>query len=269
MPNIFTTSHTRSASPRRSYRHSAPELAANSALLDTGDQLKRRPSLIKSLSDTPPRLTSSQQLTGQEGCVSDPPKPRVAKVLDYLYIGNGEAVDNERLMCRWFITSIIKLTDVEEYTNEETVNTGRVRGPCPCGSDTRHMKTTLRLSVSSPSEFEGYLEQINKFIDGARKANKRVLVQCVTGNSLSVVAVMQYLMAFRCMNLRKAYSLVMKTMSDLYIAPVYRDMLQRLEKMLLSPEDQSLCFDTENTSSFVPMEAWTSSPSPPISPSDF
>lgn len=269
VPNIFTTSQTRSQpeasrSTHSAYRHSAPELAVTRTPEVEG-QLKRRPHLAKAFSDTPARSQSHELLNCDSD--TDPNKPRYAKVLDYLYIGNSEAVDNERLMCRLGITSIVNLGDGEGVEQEGT-SLHNSRWPCPCGSDTRHLKATLRLQVSDAdtTEFESYMDQINKFIEGAKKVNKKVLVQCVTGNSLSVVAVMQYLMAFRRMNLRKAYSMVMKTMSDLYIPPMYKEMLQRQEKLLLSPEEQSLCFDRTRASGPLPMEAWTSSPTPPLYP---
>ncbi len=284
VPDMFTTSFTHSMPStvdpdigcdeqgqktlRRSYRHSAPELMR----AEQGPTLVKsqsKPGLMKSLSDTPEWHCNSQDFI-----MLDPPKirprsaddgqPRMAQILDYLFLGNIESAYSQRGLCKKGITSIV---DLSNCPPEKLFSHKRSQVPCSCGRDTRHLKAFLRLNVSEDdaSEIESDMEQINIFIEGAHKNDKKVLVHCYTGAGLSVVAIIQYLMRHRNMNLRKAYSMVMKHRTDIDIPQVFKDLLQKLEKDLIEPECQSLCFDSNSPEpSHLPMEAWTSTDSSEI-----
>ena len=258
--------------PQSRYRHSAPELSS-SPLFSYWERLREsvKPGLRKALSETPSLPSKFNDAIGwsattTSGATQNPEKsptrrsllnePRIAKVLSYLYIGNLETSYDERLTCRLGIRSVIDLSNV---TPEDVPSIKRRHAPCMCGHDERHLKATLRLGLAEADGADMHVsfDQINKFIEGARRAGKKVLVVCWTGNSVSALAVMQYLMVHQGCNLHKAYSMVMRQGSDLDLSPGYQLLLQTLEKQLLPTEEQSLCFDQTSPAKHLTREAWT------------
>ena len=242
------------------FRYSAPELTARG----TGDHWERlreyKSPLKKSLSDTSPRLakTPDGDLSALQIRREGPTEPLVAQVLDNLYIGNLETAYNERLLCRMSIGSVVDLSNLPP---EEVPASSKCNVPCACGRDDRHLRATLRIGLhqSDMSDVESSFEQVNKFIEGARKAAKNVLVFCRTGNSISAVVVIQYLMAHRSLYFRKAYAMVMRQRSDLHLPPGYLPMLQALEKKQLQPRNQSLPLEAvpnRDEATCLPKEAW-------------
>ena len=274
VPDIFTTSFTHSprcspdqgtlpmSGPR--YRHSAPELAA-----DGIDDLEEAPpdkvNLTKSLSDTPPYMTFSRRRDvfyarsrHMSVDVEESQPPRMSALTSYLFVGNVEAAYCERVLCKQRIGSILDLSGMDP----DVVPAHRKNPiPCTCGLEGRHPRAVLRLSLDqlNQDELESSLQQINKFIEGARVAGKNVMIFSERGTGYSELVAMQYLMRHRCINLRKAYSLLMRHRPDMMISAAHRELLQRLELEHIPAQEQSLCFVRPATdpASLLPMQAWS------------
>ena len=258
-------------SDTNNHRHSAPELVSLLASLSQTDAAKHhsdRTSIVKSLSDNPPcdRKTTLKTVSDsrikmfQSVEASEPPpppfQPIVGQIVEGVFMGNVESTFCERLLCKYNIGSVV---DVSGCPPDAVPEHKRSDVPCACQNHTRHLRAFLRLCLAeaNPRELREILEKTNKFIEGARNKNRGALISCYYGNHWSVVVAIYYLMTIRGMNLRKAYSLAMIHRSDLELSLENKHFLQQVEKTLLAPCDQSLCFEVANhNNALLPREAW-------------
>ena len=183
--------------------------------------------------------------------------PQLGQIITGLFMGNVESAYCERLLCKNKITSIVDLTGCPP---EAIPAHKRSSVPCTCGVEKQHLRATLRICLEecSVQELEENLQKVSKYIEGAIQNKKGTLVYCYYGNRWSAIAIIYYLIKSNAMTLRKAYSMVMMHRSDIELDGGMKGFLQKLERKLVSPEDQSLSFDVvlnQNTA-ILPKEAW-------------
>ena len=282
VPDIFTTSFQTASNysgsveevhkieaEKNNHRHSAPALISfPSVCANNTNNYPDRNSLVKSLSDNPPRdrkttlktLSDTRiklfQSVDDSEPLPAPFRPIFGQIIEGVFLGNVESTFCEGLLCKHNIGSVV---DVSGCPPDVVPEHKRSDVPCACGNESRHLKAFLRLCLAeaNPSELREILDKTNKFIEGARCKNKSVLISCYYGNHWSVVVAIYYLMTVRGMNLRRAYSLAMIHRSDLELRSENKRFLQQTEKRLFEPGDQSLCFDvTNDNGALVPREAW-------------
>lgn len=77
-----------------------------------------------------------------------------------------------------------------------------------------------------------YFEEVNRFVEAARRCGRKVLVYSYEGKSRAAVFVMQYLMSYESLLLRQAYSIVKKQRPGVALNPGFQKTLESLEKTL-------------------------------------
>lgn len=90
-----------------------------------------------------------------------------------------------------------------------------------------------------------YFEDISVFIEAARRKDKNVLVHSVDGKSRAVCAVIQYLMKYHDMNLRRAYTLLKRRWPHIFLNTGFQRTLEVWERRLLPGVPPSMLFDDE------------------------
>ncbi|KAI0210996.1 hypothetical protein LSAT2_004227 [Lamellibrachia satsuma] len=237
VPNIFITSLSRSVdlltsrcdggttSERRSTvatRRSAPELA------------KPATDVLECFFATAPP--------------SSPPPLSPVLVHDNLYIASTDCAYNEPLLCELNIASVVEL-DVGAVPSMP-----RSYRPCLCERRERHRPAVLRLGFSQPPDgaaLRSCFDQVNRFIDGARRAATNVLV-CGSDHQLHYIAVIQYLTA-RCQMLpSRAYSVVMRQRPGSHLSPFYQRLLADVSDR---PRDKDVVRPAGGA--LLPKDAWS------------
>jgi len=194
VPAVFVTSYTRSLvdqhpqnpPPQQQQQQQQQERRQSSSVA--------RQRLI-SMSDS--RLGSSDRFAASSAS-------RIWKLTEFLCIGNAAAATDDRLLCRH---SVFGLVDLCVGATIPRGNADRW-APCACGDQRRHRRSVLRLDVSRTdlTDVRSCFPTINRFVDGFRQRRSRassssppsvgcVMVYCETGDTLSVLAAAQYLVA--------------------------------------------------------------------------
>jgi len=198
VPAVFVTSYTRSLesrsladkhlSNRQQHHRNQPQQQPGDRCWSTAFARQR----LLSMSDS--RLGSGDHFTSTYRSSA-----RIWKLTEFLCIGNAAAAINDRLLCRHSVLGLVDLCVAAE----------RVRGgggggdadrwaPCMCGDLRRHRRSVLRLNVSRTDldDIRSCFPTINRFVDGIRQSRMGcVIVYCETGDTLSVLAAAQYLVA--------------------------------------------------------------------------
>ncbi|XP_022287419.2 uncharacterized protein LOC111100096 [Crassostrea virginica] len=247
--DIFTTSFTHSTAPKAS--HSLSKLECKSAQeLPKSPIVAIKQRLIRSYSDTPPRLSIKSQ--GSSASLKIPTCLQskmyrdecVSQVLDYLFIGSIEVAYNEPKLCRLKIDSLV---DISNLSSAQVPSSKKLHCPCLCGHDSRHFRSRLiiRVEDDDKEDIEQYFSEINKFIDGARKCGKNVLIFSYLGNSRAPAAAIQYLMSHEGFLLRQAYNLVKNQRPSVEINQGFQNTLEALEHRLFPEAKPSLPFSND------------------------
>jgi dual specificity MAP kinase phosphatase len=247
--DIFTTSFTHSASLRTN--RSLSKLQCKSAQeLPKSPIVVIKQKLIRSYSDTPPRLSVKshgsstslkipsclQSKMYRDDCVS--------QILDYLFIGSIEVAYNEPKLCRLKIDSLV---DISNLSSAQVPSSKKLHCPCLCGNDSRHFRSRLiiRVDDDDKEDIEQYFSEINKFIDGARKCGKNVLIFSYHGNSRAPAAAIQYLMSHEGFLIRQAYNLVKNQRPAVEINQGFQNTLEALEHRLFPEAKPSVPFSND------------------------
>ncbi|XP_061177679.1 uncharacterized protein LOC133186444 [Saccostrea echinata] len=247
--DIFTTSFTHSTSPK--INHSLSKLQCKSAQeLPKSPIVAIKQRLIRSYSDTPPRLSIKSQ--GSTASLKIPTCLQsrmyrddcVSQILDYLFIGSIEVPYNEPKLCRLKIDSLV---DISNLSSAQVPSSKKLHCPCLCGHDSRHFRSRLiiRVEDDDKEDIEQYFSEINKFIDGARKCGKNVLIFSYHGNSRAPAAAIQYLMSHEGFLLRQAYNLVKNQRPSVDINQRFQNSLEALERRLFPEAKPSLPFSND------------------------
>ncbi|XP_071494502.1 uncharacterized protein [Diadema antillarum] len=167
----------------------------------------------------------------------------VTEILDFLYMGDVEAANREPLLCRLNIEYIV---DLSNLSGEQVTRTVRLKDcPCLCASTMKHkrIRLNLHLDESVGDEISHYFDEINRFIHGARKSNRRVLIYCVTGLILAPTIVTQYLIQIMGMTLKQAHALITKLKPEVTFREGFQMALIRLEHRLRPKAALPVVFD--------------------------
>lgn len=247
--DIFTTSFTHSASIKAN--HSLSRLQCKSAQeLPKSPLVVIKQRLTRSYSDTPPRLSVKSQ--GSSASLKIPSCLQskmyrdecVSQILDYLFIGSIEVAYNEPKLCRLKIDSLV---DISNLSSAQVPSSKKLHCPCLCGHDSRHFRSRLiiRVDDDDKEDIEQYFSEINKFIDGARKCGKNVLIFSYHGNSRAPAAAIQYLMSHEGFLIRQAYNLVKNQRPAVEINQGFQNTLEALEHRLFPEAKPSLPFSND------------------------
>ncbi|CAH1800145.1 unnamed protein product [Owenia fusiformis] len=291
VPDIFTTSYTRSNSmPRGSSNHGPGRKDSWSASpielspkhrdllqsVDTGTDLSgltisarvTKGLSVPNLFDTPDSPIVKELI---KKCYSDtPPKTRsdsdgnpnvfyrdsnCAQIMEHLFLGNIESAHNERLLCKLKIDGIIDIAnvDIDDIPAEK-----RLSCPCSCPIS-RHSRPKLYINVDDNelADMEPYFDEINRFIEGTRKRNKRVLVHSYFGKSRAVTALVQYIMKMYNLPLKTAYNVVRKARPEINVNPRFQRLLEALNQRLTPGGRDKFRFDDVDVSFGNVKEAWS------------
>ncbi|XP_014671642.1 PREDICTED: uncharacterized protein LOC106812315 [Priapulus caudatus] len=174
-----------------------------------------------------------------------------SQVLDFLFIGNIEAAYNEHLLCKRVIESIVDMSNLEPH---QIPRHRKSDCPCTCPLETSHPRARLWLGVDDHerSDVMPYFEDISVFIEAARRKDKNVLVHSLDGKSRAVCGVIQYLMKYHDMNLRRAYTLLKRRWPLINMNRGFQRTLEVWERRLLPGVPPSMLFGEENNS----QKAW-------------
>ncbi|KAI8489451.1 hypothetical protein Bbelb_328940 [Branchiostoma belcheri] len=158
----------------------------------------------------------------------------ITEVQDHLYIGDLEAGYNEQQLCRYAVDCIL---DLSNLTSKEVLAQQIKRCPCTCPMSSKHARAKLNVHIEDKDDvdIEPYLEEINTFIESARKKGKRVLVHSVHGKSRAAAVVIQYLMTHQGMSLRDAF-LMLRKCRPIEMARGLCKTLEKLEVRLFNLE---------------------------------
>ncbi|XP_063970031.1 uncharacterized protein LOC129282542 [Lytechinus pictus] len=156
----------------------------------------------------------------------------VTQILDFLYMGDLEAANREPLLCRLNIEYIV---DLSNLSGDQVKRTIRLKDcPCLCASTMKHtrIRLNLHLDESVGDGISHYFDEINRFIEGARKSNRKVLIYCVTGLILAPTITTQYMIQGMGMTLKQAHGHLTKIKPEVTFREGFQRALIRLEQKL-------------------------------------
>lgn len=157
--------------------------------------------------------------------------PIIARITDYIYLGNLNAAYSGRALYTNGIDNIIDMSSLPSDHSLSII-------PCTCGrGGFRHNWSRLRVDIQA--FLHGNLHEIrqpcflviNECIEALMEKGKRVLIHCRDGYSLGPTCVIQYLMVKHSMRLLAAYELV-RARYPLKIQECHQDLLVGLEMSL-------------------------------------
>lgn len=247
--DLFTTSFTHSI-PKEQCR-SAQDLQKNSVNLFK-QKLKRSYSDQPNISKSPSPLLALRAEKGSNlslnisNCLQSKMfrNEYVSQLLDYLYIGSVEAAYNEPLLCKLKIDSIV---DMSNMSAAQVPSNKKLHCPCLCGNEARHFRSRLiiRLDDKEDEDIEQYCDEINKFIESAKRCGRRVLIFSYHGNSRAPAAAIQYMMKHEEFLLRQAYNLVKNQRPSVEINQGFQDTLEALERRFFPEAKPSVSFGND------------------------
>ncbi|XP_062433523.1 uncharacterized protein LOC134141357 [Rhea pennata] len=160
-------------------------------------------------------------------------EPIIARITDYIYLGNLNAAYSGRVLCKNSIDSIIDMSSLPSDHSLSII-------PCTCGrGGFRHCWSRLKVDIQATLDEDHHqlgqpcFWDINECIEASLEKGKRILIHCRDGYSLSPTCVIQYLMVKHSMRLLAAYEFV-RARYPLNIQECHQDMLVGLE-MTLQP----------------------------------
>ncbi|XP_048401727.1 uncharacterized protein LOC125459374 [Stegostoma tigrinum] len=167
-------------------------------------------------------------------------EPVIAKVTDYIYVGNLNAAYSGRILCKNNIDSIIDMSNLPGELNMCLI-------PCTCSRNVKHSWSRLKVDINDFSNDDVFplkqrcFEDINECINASTEKQKRVLIHCRDGYSLAPTCIIQYLMQKQNMQLMTAYEFV-KAKYPLNIKECHQNLLVTLEKSLRPGNTNPECF---------------------------
>ncbi|XP_061696628.1 uncharacterized protein LOC133511752 [Syngnathoides biaculeatus] len=162
-------------------------------------------------------------------------EPVIARVTDYIYVGNLNAAYNGRALCRNNIDCVIDMSGAPGQTAPALSLI-----PCTCSRGARHSWSRLKVDIADFKQ--RCFEDVNECIHASAGKRKRVLVHCGDGFSLAPTCVIQYLMLKGNMRLMAAYELL-RAKYPVNIRQCHRDLLVGLERTLRPGDVDSETFE--------------------------
>ncbi|XP_052811773.1 uncharacterized protein LOC128239251 [Mya arenaria] len=236
VPDIFTTSFTHSKDSCSkglilkscSSQQDVPSVAK----IPEKAPIRRAISLTKNLPqdyDKTNRLLSPTMYKDEQ----------LAQVTEYLFIGSIESAYNDRRLCRLEIESLVDISNLSEM---QVPAQKKLQCPCLCQTESKHFRSKLIIAVPDEENdgIDQYFEEVNKFIEGARRCTKKVLIYSLEGKSRAALFAIQYLIEYEGLLLRQAYSMVKKQRPQVSLNPSFQRALEKLEKSLYPDERHSV-----------------------------
>lgn len=157
----------------------------------------------------------------------------IVEVLDFLFLGDIEAANREPLLCRLNIGYMVDLSNLTLHQMRRRVKLKDC--PCLCPSERKHspIRLTVLVDEACNEDIEQYFDEINAFIEGARKTGNKVLVFCVNGHTVSPTFVIQYLMKTLNWTVKQAFTFVKSRRADIETSNGFQRALIKLERRLL------------------------------------
>ncbi|KAI8752810.1 mucin-5AC [Biomphalaria glabrata] len=219
----------------------------SSALLSAEDEgvCRSKRALVKSNSDTFARLAAAPQSLAKASsdgdCFKKSPSASLASsmtslgsimcgVTDYLFLGSVEAAYNDPLLCKYNISSLVDMSNISP-----SAIPALKKSDCPCACVNKtHFRSKLNIGINDIEweNIEQYFDDINAFINGARKNNRRVLVFSYLGQSRAPAAVIQHLMQHFRMSYDDALKIVRAKRAQVKLNSGFVKALCRLEQRL-------------------------------------
>ena len=246
--DIFTTSFTRSNSPKSVKSLTREGVCKSAQELPKSPLVKDRQKLIRSFSDIPPTKSIKQSNSSHAVATCLQAKmyknEHVSQILDYLFIGSVETAYNEPQLCRLEINSLIDMTNMSA---SQVPSAKKLHCPCMCSQADRHFRSRLiiRIDDDENEDIEQYFSEIDKFIDGARRCGKKVLIFSYNGKSRAPTAAIQYMMRYENFLLRQAYNLLKNQRPLIDVNPGFQDTLERVERGLFPEAKPSISFSND------------------------
>ncbi|XP_033010891.1 uncharacterized protein LOC117049900 [Lacerta agilis] len=165
--------------------------------------------------------------------------PVIARVTDFIYVGNLRGAYSGQALCKNQIDSIIDVSSLPRDCRLSFI-------PCTCSRGPQHSWSRLKVHVQGPLEEERLsLQQpcfwdINRCLEASLEKRKRVLIHCRDGYSLAPTCVIQYLMVKHHMRLLAAYEFV-RARYPVNIRECHQDLLVDLERSLWPGEVDMEC----------------------------
>ncbi|XP_071534087.1 dual specificity protein phosphatase 4-like [Panulirus ornatus] len=155
----------------------------------------------------------------------------VSYVMSDLYVGNLRAAYCDPVLCRLNIQCVV---DLSNLLPSQVPPTHRSMCPCPCDLTTVHHRSRLCINIpdSEDTDLTQFMTEVNRFLEGARRSARGVLVHSYHGRSRAPAVIIQYLMTVHSMRLKKAFSLVQTAHGPLAINKGFLKTLQQLEDHL-------------------------------------
>lgn len=233
VPDIFTTSFT----------HSKDKDTKDSASPDRPGRRDSSPSPRQSEKPPPhPILTKGESVDISTLRLLSPDMYRddqIAQITEYMFVGCIESAHNERRLCRLEIESLVDISNMSEM---QIPAHKKLQCPCLCPTESKHFRSRLIIAVPDEENdaIDQYFEEVNKFIEGARRCSKKVLIYSFQGKSRAPLFAIQYLMNFEGLLLRQAYSMIKKQWPHVALNPSFQRCLEKLEKTLYPDERHSV-----------------------------
>lgn len=239
VPDIFTTSFTHSKDTKDVSHHRLSNLKLSNSHTDVPSidkkperfPFRRAQSLNKNIAEEG-RFTRSSSATMYRD-------DQIAQITEYMFIGSIESVYNERRLCRLEIESLV---DISNLSDMQVPAQKKLQCPCLCQTESKHFRSKLIIAVPDDEndEIDQYFSEVNKFVEGARRCAKKVLIYSFEGKSRAAVFAIQYLMEYEGLLLRQAYSMVKKQRPQVSMNPAFQRCLEKLEKSLYPDERHSV-----------------------------
>ncbi|KAH3724137.1 uncharacterized protein LOC127854037 [Dreissena polymorpha] len=235
VPDIFTTSFTHSKDSSEVKSSSLKPSSSQQKTTSTGKERPQERRAVSPLTKTPTDDLKINRLL----CAAMYKDEQIAQVTEYMFIGSVEAAYNERRLCRLEIESLI---DISNLTEMQIPAQKKLHCPCLCQTESKHFRSKLIISVPDEENdgIDQYFEEVNKFIEGARRCSKKVLIFSLEGKSRAALFAIQYLIEFEGLLLRQAYSMVKKQRPQVSLNPSFQKTLEKLEKSLYPDERHSV-----------------------------
>lgn len=230
VPDIFTTSFTHSKDPFAATQEN-PGRSDTATTHRPSEKSSNRPVLTKgeSLDISTLRLLSPDMYRDEQ----------IAQVTEYMFVGCIESAHNERRLCRLEIESLVDISNMSEM---QIPAHKKLHCPCLCPTESKHFRSRLIIAVPDEENdaIDQYFEEVNKFIEGARRCSKKVLIYSLEGKSRAPLFAIQYLMSFEGLLLRQAYSMIKKQWPLVALNASFQKCLEKLEKSLYPDERHSV-----------------------------
>ncbi|XP_036365730.1 uncharacterized protein LOC118766471 [Octopus sinensis] len=216
VPDIFVTSLTRSRSDDTCQSGISFTLKQENKHLSTSN-----------LHDT--AVSRRLLLTSSESNSLSCSEENIARITPYLYVGRVEAANDQRLLCKLDIHSLVDITNLKSSQHIS------LACPCTCSKEGSHAHPKLYVNVDSTdhNRIQDHFPMINKFINGSKELGRATLIYSEHSRVRAPVAAIQYLITCQGMCLQDAYSIVKSRWPATLIDQNFQKIFSKLNRIQL------------------------------------